>query len=231
MLASVAGRDLALPGERMSGRGDRDQFDVADRAALELGVIDEVGPADREVGLPVEHQRGDGTERLDVEPEVDGREHRLEIAQHAGDDRAREHHVDRQREFGLEPLADAAGAGHQPVDLAGHRARIGEQRAAGVGQLGAARALAFEQPHAELRLERRDPVADHRERAAEPFRSAVEAAFLGHREEDAQLVEGRLADLHYSTLSNILNEFIRVFLRACKRHLQGQDSDSERTRR
>src|SRR5690606_33062920 len=130
-----------------------------------------------------------------------------------------------------EALADAAGPGHQSVDLAGHRARVGEQRAAGVGQLGPARTLALEQPHAELRFERGDPVADHRERAAQPLRGPVEAAFLGHREEDPKLVERRLADVHYSTLWNILNEFIRVFQRAGKRHLRRQTRYPERTRR
>src|SRR5690606_9458142 len=135
------------------------------------------------------------------------------------DHAAREHDVDRQRQLGLQPLTDAARAGDEPVDLVGDRAGIGEQCAARLGQLGPARSLAVEQRDSELRLERGDAVADYRKRPAELAGRAIEAPLLGDGEEDAELVDGRLADIHYSTNSNIWIDFIPVFSNGCNRHL------------
>ena len=49
--------------------------------------------------------------------------------------------------------------------------------------------------------------------------------FLAVAEEQAELVDGGLADVHYSTPSNISSGFIRVFTNVRKRHL-GPNIDS-----
>src|SRR5690606_26957269 len=77
-----------------------------------------------------------------------------------------------------------------------------------------------------LRFECGDPVADHRERAAELAPGAVEAAFFGHREEDPQLVDGRIAYFHglmiRSTYLSIWIIFIRLILNGFKPHIGGE---------
>ena len=89
-----------------------------------------------------------------------------------------------------------ARLGEQVVDILGHRAGGGQQGAPGRGQFRATRTLAIEQPHVEQQFKLGDAIADCGNCAAEPARRGVEAAFIGHGEEDAQLVECRLPQVH-----------------------------------
>src|SRR5690606_5736400 len=118
--------------------------------------------------------------------------------------------VDGERKLGLEALPDPASASHEAVDVVGDRSGIGQQGPAGVGQFRPSRAFAAKDGDAQLRLQRRDAVADRRQRAPELLAGAVETAFVDHRKENAKLVDRGLADIHYSDHPNISDDFIAV---------------------
>src|SRR5262249_13925137 len=64
----------------------------------------------------------------------------------------------------LRGLKTVSSLGTQPVDAIGNRARLRQDRAAGVGQLRFARRLAVEGRDPELSLEIGNRIADHRRR-------------------------------------------------------------------
>ena len=96
------------------------------------------------------------------------------------------------------------------VDTVGYRHGFREQRLAVIRQHRPARAFALEQGHSQLRFHLGNAVAYGRDRPAHLARRGAEAPLLGHCEKDAELVEARLAKLHYSNFLNILTHFIAV---------------------
>ena len=147
----------------------------------------------------MEEKCGHSAQRLDVQPQIDQRERLLKVLKDRRHRTERHHDIERQRHFGFDACMDAARPGDKIVGIVNHSPRRRQQRPACSGQPRAPRSFAVEQADAKLPLERDDPVADHRDRPAKLARRGVEAAFVVHRKEETQLVEGRLADLHCST--------------------------------
>ena len=85
---------------------------------------------------------------------------------------------------------------------------MGKDRLARRGQLGPTRSFAGKQRYPQLRLKRRNPVTDRRNRPPEPFRRRMKAAFLLHGKEDRELVQRWAAYIHRSKYLIILNSFI-----------------------
>ena len=94
-------------------------------------------------------------------------------------------------DFCLEALQKASDFGAEPTDAIGDGARLRQDRAAGLGQLGFARRLAIEQQDPELRFQIGNRIADDRCRPAEPARRAREAAHFDHGQKDPQLIKRR----------------------------------------
>ena len=176
--------------------GHGDQLDRADRAAVELAIVAHHRPADPEIGPPVEQHRRHAAQRFDMQPQIDCRKSHGKVAQQRSQHGRRIHHVDHQGQFRLQSLVVIACLGEQVVDILGHRAGGRQQGAPRRGQFRTTRTLAIEQPHIEQQFKLGDAIADCRNRPAQPARRGVEAAFVGHGEEDAQLVECRLPQVH-----------------------------------
>ena len=169
-----------------------------------------IGPPIPSWAVPSSHQRGNRAQRLDMEPQGDGREGELEFAQDGRHPARRDQHVDRQRDLGLQPFEQTADLGAKAVDIVGDRPRFGQHRLAGLGQLWLFRPLPLEQGHAQLCLEIDDAVADHRNRAVELPRGAVEAALVDDGEEDlswSSVGEPGLAIQLFRIVCRILSQF------------------------
>ena len=194
----------------MTGRGDRDQLDCPDCLPFQFRMIRQHRPANAEIGAAVDQAGSHCAQRLDIQPEGHGGEHGTEPAQHLRRHDAGDHHIGDQRNIAFQPGMQALRLGQQGVDIVGHPARFGKQPLARLGQHRLARSLAREQHHAKLRLHLRHAITDGGDRPPHPPCGGAEAPLLGHGEEDAQLVECWIAQLHCSDFLNILANFIAV---------------------
>ena len=118
-------------------------------------------------------------------------ETRIETLQRVDHARGGQQHVKDEVDLCLEALQKASDFGAEPTDAVGDGARLREDRAASLGQLGFARRLAIEQQDPELRFQIGNRIADDRCRPAEPARRAREAAHFDHGQKDPQLVKRR----------------------------------------
>ena len=156
-------------------------------------------------------QLGDGAERFDMEAEANGREFGLEGGERRNEARRRQHDIDGEADFGLQPLEQAGDAGAQPIHAAGKAPGFGEHHLAGFGQFGAPGAAAAEQRQAELRLQIVDGVADRRGGAAEATAGGGKAAGFDDGDKDAELVEAGGAGLDISDNPKRMFDIIRIF--------------------
>jgi hypothetical protein len=105
VLPGFARSDFGHLRERVRRRCDRHKLHTPERPALNLREIKDVGPCEAELRSPVENQGGHRAQRFNMKPQVDCRERRLKIAQHACDGAAGDHHVHRETHFRFEAFA------------------------------------------------------------------------------------------------------------------------------
>ncbi len=101
----------------------------------------------------------------------------------------RPHHIHHQRHFRFQARGQSARLGEQAVQRDGEAARVRQDRAPRIGQLGPGGAGTGEQGDAQLALQIGDGIADHRIGAAQLAGSPGKAAGLHNRQEDRDLVQ------------------------------------------
>jgi len=147
--------------QRMIGRGDGDQFDLAQPVAFQARLLGRERPGDAQRGFAPQHQIGHGAKGLD--PQCQGNRRKLcgEIAQARGEAGGWKHHVDhhghtrlKARIKRLGPRTQAGERGLDPAQFLNHRRTLR-------GQSGFTGPLTLEQRHAELRLDIGDGIGNH----------------------------------------------------------------------
>src|SRR5215471_2216761 len=117
------------------------------------------------------------------------------------------HHIDHDRELGLEPLAHRPRPRLEAVDRLRDRACVDEQAATLVREPRITR-RAIEELHAELRFEVRECLAHDGLRAAELAARGGEAAFVHGRDERAELVERHVVEHAYRPSRWLISKYI-----------------------
>ena len=188
LLEIGAGDRRRRGGERMIRRHHRHHRDRDQEFGLavvgQTGERDAEGEPRRAVAKPLlgaAHRFG---EHRDLKTGIDLAQRLEARRQHC----AREHRVDRQRQLGLDALADALRLRLDRFRAADQSPRIGEEHTARVIELRHL-AVAIEDGDGERGLQRLHRLADRRLDAPETARGSRKAAFLGNCHKDAQLVE------------------------------------------
>ncbi len=86
----------------MMWRGDGDHVDVADVNELQVEFGRQHAPADADHRRPVTDELGDSAQGFHVQPKLHGRELSFEGLHGVDEASARQHHVDREGDFGLD---------------------------------------------------------------------------------------------------------------------------------
>jgi hypothetical protein len=173
--------------QRMPGRDNHGRPNRQQPFARELRRRDPQRRHNADRAVPIEHGLDRGA-RLDIEPQQGCGEFLLEGGHSGGERREREYDVDGHAQFRFEPSRQALRPGLEEVDVAGHGACVGEQRAAFFGEYRESGA-AVEELYAKLSFQIRQGLADHRLSAPEAAAGRREATFIRRRDEGAELIQ------------------------------------------
>ncbi len=177
----------AVGGERVLRRDENGARHRPQPFARELRGRGPQGRYDAECAAAVEHRLDHGT-RLDIEPQQGCGEFLLEGRHGSGERRQRIYNVDGDAQFRFKPTGQALRPRLEEVYVARHRACIGEQRAALIGQHRNTSA-AIEELHTELPFQIREGLAHYGLGTPQAAPGRREAAFIRRGDEGAELVE------------------------------------------
>jgi len=207
------GNPPAASCKRVLWRDDHGYPDCQQRFVGELRRRHRPGSHHADTAAPFEHRLDHGA-RFDVEPQQRGRKFLLEGGHCTGENHLRKHDVHGHAQFRFKAAGQTLCPGFQQVDIARHRARIGEKRTALIRQHRKMSA-SIEESHAELTLEIGQGLAHHGLCATQAATGRRETAFIRGRNESAQLIQ-RYAVEHLSTPPITLRELHRLASWTCR---------------
>src|SRR5262245_52142539 len=175
--------------QRVARRGDGDHRHIADLDESDIGIR---YAADANIGLALHHLIDDESQGADIEAHRHRRKLSLEGLKNANQHRCRQRRIDRERDLAFQSLTMALDARADALQHVRHAPRFLEHPSPHLRQFGFARPFPLEQFDIKLRFEIGDRVADDRLRSVQLAAGRREASCFGDRQEDLELVEGRI---------------------------------------
>jgi hypothetical protein len=170
-----------------------------------------VHAADADIGNTGMDQLRHSSQRLDVEPQGDGREFRLKCLHGIDQSRRRQHHIDGKTDLPLHAIEQPLDLGAQVFDADRDRPSFRQHRGAGLGQYRSPRPIAIEQLHAELLFQVGDRVADRGCGAPELTACRRKTSPLDHGDKHGELLETRHPrSRHFYFLEQCLRYFTAI---------------------